>query len=128
MRALALATGLLGLLLPLLALAPVTAWLLLPAHLSFTLGLVALLSSAAIGGRPAAVQRWVLWFVLVTLGCGAALHWTNWADGGWWWALPFLAIVAWSGLVPAAAWVAGPFARRRRYVLARGAARRRGAR
>lgn len=109
-RALATFAGLFGLLLPLLALAPVTAWLAVPVHALLTgLALTGIALSTR-DGRLHGLRGWVGGHLASTLAWIAALGWTGSlrGDGPSW--LPWLLVLGWGWLPGALATVAGPVA------------------
>ena len=102
-RLLAIFGGLIGVLLVPLALVSPTAWLLLPAHLAFTvLATVAALGSG-VAGRPGRARAWGVGHLLASIAMVTALEIGSRAAGGsCYWIVPWLPAVMW-GWIPSVA-------------------------
>lgn len=126
-RLLAVFAALIGVLLFPLALSAPTTWLLLPAHLFFSL----LVTGGAVGeglaGRPSRARIWGAMYIVATGAMIAAL--TLGSDvrgsGMTYWAVPFLAAMVWGWIPPTIAGIAGAMGDVRRRQLSNRAIRQR---
>lgn len=125
LRLLAIATGLLGILVVPLVLSPVTSWLALMAHGAMCAGASTLALREGWAGRPGGARAWGAFSLVSTGGLAYALQVASWERDGWAWAPPFLLVALWAWMPPLTAAVAGRLGEERRAMLVGAAVRAR---
>ena len=126
MRRLAAIVGaLLAVALPFVALAPLTAWMILPGHLGLTV--IATTASVAEGwhGHPEAARVWGGLYLVASVVLVAALELGSSVYGSGYVWLPWTAMLVWGWMPPIASGVGGWLGQRRQRRLARAAVLRR---
>src|SRR5687768_7223715 len=108
-RLLAIFGGLLGALLVPLALAGPTAWLLIPAHLAFTILATVAAVLEGFAGYPERARIWGFGHLVATLAMVGALELgADLRDGSaWYWFAPWIAAAVWGWVPMVAAGLAG---------------------
>jgi hypothetical protein len=119
-------TALLGALLVPLALGSGTAWLLIPAHLGFSVACAGGATLAGVRGRPWRARAYGLGFLAASLGAVVALAAGSEArDGAWYWILPWAVCLLWAWIPPIIALLAAWLGEARRAGRTRSVVRRR---
>ena len=126
MRRLAAVVGaLLGIVLPFVALAPLTAWLILPGHLVFTMIAATAPVMEGWDGHPEAARVWGGLYLVASVVLVAALELGSQVHGATYVWLPWTAMLSWGWMPPIASGVGGWLGQRRRRRLSRAAVLRR---
>ena len=107
--------GLVGILLIPLGLAGPTAWLLIPAHLGFTIIASAGAALEGLMGQAERARLWGLYYLVITLAMAGSLELaaTVRESSDVYWMAPWLAALMWGWIPPVVSGVAGTFGEER---------------
>jgi len=117
--------GLVGVLLVPLALAAPTAWVLVPAHLLFSVLVTIATTGEGFAGRPERARLWGLAYLVASVAMVAALELGAGVRSSRYWIGPWVLVLLWAWVPPVAAGLAGWMGEARERALGRRAVRSR---